>query len=288
MEKFLITHVPTVWLGIGSVVIVLCLAFAGLAVVRHSVELRKLQSQHEVAGFIIAVVGVIYAVLLAFVVVIQWEEFSSSQGTANTEATSIGNLFRDAVALGPAGRPLAAAVGNYAEKVAYREWPYVASHQEDDKSIDPALNLVWTAVSRTKSTSTAGESFVRKAVDDVSAATEARRTRVDDSSSTLLTPLWIVLLVGGALTIGFTFFFGLESFASQAAMMSTLAVLIALSLFVILVLDLPFSGDLAIKPDALQSEIAEFCSYDFVHPERGGRCASGFEQFAANAGRAAH
>jgi hypothetical protein len=96
------------------------------------------------------------------------------------------------------------------------------------------------------------------------------------------------LLVGGALTIGFTFFFGLESFASQAAMMSTLAVLIALSLFVILVLDLPFSGDLAIKPDALESEIAEFCSYDFVHPERGGRCASGFEQFAANAGRAAH
>lgn len=266
------------------------LAFAGLAVVRHSVELRKLQSQHEVAGFIIAVVGVIYAVLLAFVVVIQWEEFSSSRDTANTEASAIGNLFRDAVALGPPGRPLAAAVANYAEKVAHREWPYVASHQEGDKSTDPSLNLVWSTVSRTKPASATGEWFVRKAIDDVSAATEARRTRVDDSSSTLPAPLWIVLLVGAALTIGFTYFFGLDSFASQAAMMSALAVIIALSLFVILALDLPFSGDLAIKPTALEAEIAEFCSYDFVHPERGRRCASGFEQFAANAGsgRAAH
>lgn len=284
MEKFLVIHVPTILLGLLMVAVPVGVGIAGLAIVRNSVELRRLQTQHDVAGFIIAVVGVVYAVLLAFVVVIQWEQFSSARDTATTEATAIGNLFRDAVALHPAGRQLAVATANYAEQVTYREWPFVAGHQEEDPAIDRALNAVWAAVSRVKANAVTGQEFVRKAIDDISAATEARRTRLDDSSSTLPIPLWVVLLVGGALTIGFTYFFGLESFASQAAMMSTLSIIIGLSLFLILVLDLPYSGDLAIKPDALKGEIAEFCSYDFVHPERADLCRTKFDQFSTQAG----
>jgi hypothetical protein len=49
-------------------------------------------------------------------------------------------------------------------------------------------------------------------------------------------------------------------------MVSTLAVIISLSLFVILALDLPFTGDLAVQPTALRGEITEFCSYNFVAP----------------------
>ena len=86
-------------------------------------------------------------------------------------------------------------------------------------------------------------------------------------------PVWIVLIAGAALSIGFTYFFGLESFASQATMLSFLAILIALGLFVILTLDLPFTGDIAVKPSSLQAEIAEFCSYNFVNPKAGGNCS---------------
>ena len=99
-----------------------------------------------------------------------------------------------------------------------------------------------------------------------------RRTRIEDSSTELPLPLWVVLLIGAGLTIGFTYFFGLESFTAQAIMVSTLATIIALSLFVILTLDLPYSGDVAAKPGALEAEINEFCSYNFVVPAAGTNC----------------
>jgi hypothetical protein len=245
-----------------------------LLLVRRSVELSRLESQHDVAGFIIAVVGVIYAVALAFMVVIQWEQYSSAQSDATTEATAIGNLYRDAVALGPAGHNLASAVDRYAYNVAYREWPYVESDQAEDPATNDSLKTAWKAVTtlHPPAGGTTPE-VVRQAVNDVSAATQARSKRIEDSGSELPASLWAVLLVGAVLTIGFTYFFGLKSFAAQAAMVGTLAAIIGLSLFVILSLDLPFTGDVAVQPTAMKSALTEFCSYNFVIPGAGAHCA---------------
>lgn len=273
VERFLLNNVPTLWLAVGMVLVAIGMTLLGLLLVRRAVELRQLRSQHDVAGFLIAVVGVLYAVLLAFMVVIQWEQFAAAHDNANTEATAVGNLDRDAVALGPQGRGLAVAVHDYATQIVSHEWPYMASHQEEAPKTDDYLNAVWKAVTTAQPRGGTEASVVRQALSDVSTASEARRTRVEDSASELPGPLWVVLLVGGVLTIGFTYFFGLESVRSQAAMLSTLAALIALSLFVILTLDLPFTGDVAIEPTALKSEQAEFCSYNFVNPDRGHNCA---------------
>ena len=70
MEKFLIVNVPGPVLAIGFVVVSVGAGLGGLFVVRRSVALATLESHNDVAGFIIAVVGVLYAVILGFVVVI--------------------------------------------------------------------------------------------------------------------------------------------------------------------------------------------------------------------------
>jgi hypothetical protein len=48
------------------------LAMAGPIVVRRYVSLDRLTTNNEVAGFKFATVGVLYAVLLAFVVIVVW------------------------------------------------------------------------------------------------------------------------------------------------------------------------------------------------------------------------
>jgi Protein of unknown function (DUF4239) len=210
VERFLLIHVPTFWLAIGMVVVSVALSLLGLAVVRRSVELNKLTSQHEVAGFLIAVVGVIYAVLLAFVVVIQWEQFSAADNDARAEATAVGNLYRDGVAVG--GRPggaLETAVSTYAGYVATREWPYMAAHLDEAEGTDKYLNAVWKAVTHLPSANGVDAAVLSQAVGDVSTASEARRTRIEESHNQLPGPLWAALLIGGVITVSFTYFFGL-------------------------------------------------------------------------------
>jgi hypothetical protein len=274
VEKFLVEHVPGIWLCVGIVVVAVAVSLLGLVLVRRSVELRRLRSLHDVAGFILAVVGILYGVLLGFMVVIQWEQYTTAVNDASAEAGSVSNVYRDAVALGPAGRPLAAAVRNYVEQLTYVDYPYVAKHLEGDPTVDRAFNSVLTAVIKLRENVPTDSFFVNQAVEDVAAVSQGRRTRIEDSSATLPGPLWLALLAGGVLTIGFTYFFGLESFRAQAIMVSALAVIIALSLFVILDFDLPFSGQTAIKPTSLKSDLVEFCLYDLANPQAGEHCKS--------------
>ena len=273
MERFLLTNVPTLWLGVGMVVVAVALALLGLVLVRRSVDLNKFESHHEVAGFIIAVVGVIYAVILAFVVVIQWEQFRGAEDDARAEANAIGNLYRDGVAVGGTqGSALEKAVSSYATYVVNTEWAYMGAHQTEAPGTDEYRNGMWLAVIKLPTQTAMDADVARQAVGDVSAAAEARRTRVEDSSTSLPTPLWVVLILGGVITIGFTYFFGLKRFLAQALMVSTLAAIIGLSLVVILTLDLPFTGDVAAEPTALIDEMNEFCSYNFVIPTQAHNC----------------
>ena len=56
----------------------------------------------------------------------------------------------------------------------------------------------------------------------------------------------------GIITVIFSFFFGSENLKAQLIMTTLLAVLIVLILFTILIMDFPFSGDMAVSPDAFK------------------------------------
>jgi hypothetical protein len=56
-------------------------ALAGLEVVERLVPATSRQPYNDVAGFIYAALGVIYAVLLALVVIAVWEEYDAAGET---------------------------------------------------------------------------------------------------------------------------------------------------------------------------------------------------------------
>src|SRR5436190_4496391 len=199
-------HVATVWLGIGAVAVVAGLALLGVLLVRRSVEHSALESHKEAAGAIFHVVGVIYAVLLAFVVVISWEQFKSVETNAGNEAVMVGNLYREGIAFGQPGRPLRLAVQSYAHSVVYVEWNYMAKHQAESPQTDVALNAVWHAVKGLRPRNPTEVQLVSAAIKDVGQMSEDRRTRVIDSTAEVPTSLWVILVFGGVITIGFVYF----------------------------------------------------------------------------------
>ncbi len=90
---------------------------------------RLAEGEHnDVAGFIIAVVGVIYAVLLAFVVIVSWEKFNSAESVVGQEASALRSIYRESVAFPPEARAqLGDDVSRYASAVIKQEWPAMAS-----------------------------------------------------------------------------------------------------------------------------------------------------------------
>ena len=62
--------------GVLTVGVVCLIALVGFELVHRLVPADSRQRHNDVAGFIYAALGVIYAVLLALVVIAVWEEFS--------------------------------------------------------------------------------------------------------------------------------------------------------------------------------------------------------------------
>ena len=64
--------------------------------------------------------------------------------------------------------------------------------------------------------------------------------------------VWLVLLVGGLFTVSYTFFFGMKNIKAQYLCTTTLTVTITLILFLIYVLDHPFTGANRVSTEPLR------------------------------------
>jgi hypothetical protein len=61
-----------------------------------------------------------------------------------------------------------------------------------------------------------------------------------------------VLIAGAAISVGFTYFFGVKNFLAQALMVGALAAITGLVVFLVLTLDLPYTGDVGVAPAAMK------------------------------------
>jgi hypothetical protein len=86
----------------------------------------------------------------------------------------------------------------------------------------------------------------------------ARSARLDFVDQGVPAVLWVALVVGAAVTIGFTMIFGLRSELLHTIMTGSLTALIGVLLVVALALDRPFAGDVAVHPQPLERVLVDF------------------------------
>jgi hypothetical protein len=87
---------------------------------------------------------------------------------------------------------------------------------------------------------------------------QQRHMRHLASEATLPPFFWPILIAGGALTIGFSYFLRLANLSIQIAMTAVLAALIAGILFLILSLDHPFTGQVQVDREPFRHALQQF------------------------------
>ena len=93
-------------------------------------RLERLATNNEIAGFKFATVGVIYAVLLAFAVIVVWEKFTEAETAVVQEAGAAATLYRLASGPEPEAVATRAALTNYLRLAIDRDWPQMAAEKE--------------------------------------------------------------------------------------------------------------------------------------------------------------
>jgi hypothetical protein len=98
----------------------------GLIIFHRLVRIDLRRAHNELAGFLVAVISVTYAVLLAFIAVATWESYSHAQDIVDNEADYVGSIYRDTQGLPPdMGQSIRNDLQEYVATVVNQEWPVV-------------------------------------------------------------------------------------------------------------------------------------------------------------------
>jgi hypothetical protein len=244
-----------------------CLAaVAGLALVQRLVPATIRKEHNDVAGFIYAVLGVIYAVLLALVVIAVWEDFGRARDTVEAEANALAEIFWLAYQLPePEGRELQELCRSYAEEVVDEEWPLMEEGRTPLMEHTQETTHGWVLIDEIRATvqgyeprTAAEEQLYAEGLDQIQRLADARRARLVQAEEGLPTVLWVVLVVAGVVVVGFAFLIGMENAWAQALMVVALAGVIALVLFTIGAMEHPFSGGARVGPESFELVLNRF------------------------------
>jgi Protein of unknown function (DUF4239) len=238
------------WLGFIFIVAVFAaLACGGHVLVRRSFPRADFIEHNEVAGFIFAVVGVFFAVLLAFLTVIVWENFAQAEQRAQTEVDAATDVWRLSRALPPPdARRVRVDLRRYTESVIADEWPEMRQGRSSARTQRFMVALIDDAAGM--GASNLHQATLQSAVlERVQRMADLRRRRIYDNQSGIPSLLWLGLLVGVCAVIGFVYLFGMKDFRVQLLMTAATAIVIGVSFALILELDYPFRGGVSISPE---------------------------------------
>jgi len=217
-------------------------------VVRRIAPHEVLKRHNDVAGFVSSLVGVIYAVLLAFVVIVVWQEFDNATTVAQQEASAVGDLYHLAYGFpAPLQSKLQHHLANYINLMIDDEWPLMQYGLSSAKT-ERMGHLILHDVMDLKPQTPAQSAVYSTALQMVQTFFDARRQRLSENVTSVPHILWFTLVLGAIFTIGFTFFFGMENGHLQLAMTGIIAAMIAMMFVLIIELDFPFRGATRISP----------------------------------------
>jgi Protein of unknown function (DUF4239) len=248
---------PTTFAGFVIVVGSALAGIAGLmAVARWLPRVRGGDS--DIKGVFFGGVAVLYTVLLAFVVVTVWSDFSDAGKATQAEATRASALLRDATAFpDEVRRRVRRRVLEYVRVVVDDEWDTLASGRPSAAAIR-AFDALWVEYANLRPRSQEAETMYRESISRLNELGENRELRVFASQETLPTPMWILLIAGFAVCIAFTYLFRMESLATQAIAIGAIASLVGFVLFLIFALQHPFAGDVQISADPFRHVLADW------------------------------
>jgi hypothetical protein len=244
----------TVNVGGAAVEVAIVVAIMALAVVVHSFIQRRFKSEvlrrhNDVAGFVFTAVGVIYAVLLGFVVVVVWQKYDATEALVQDHINAISDLYRVVGGLpDPVRSQVRAELRRDVDEIINVEWPQMSSRSGATPIpafLETMAHEITVFVPRNSE-----QSIVKQlAMEQTQRLFDSRQQGLLQSAPSVPPVLWSALAVGAVTMLSFAFLLGTENRWTQLFMTALLAGLIATLFIVIAEFDAPLRGSVRISDE---------------------------------------
>lgn len=241
---------PTWEWGTIIVVISTMISCIGLVLFQKLVPARLRRVDNDVVSGTMAIVGVAYAVLIAFIAVATWQAFTDADKSTDAEASRVANLYRDVEGLrSDKAGPIRDLVKDYVANVIHIEWPE-QQHGRNSRAgrldIERIHEIVMSFVPENPRETVIQGEFLRV----LNELYSARRTRQLAAQAAIPGVIWGIIILGTIFTIAYSYLFNVEDRRVHLVMTGMVASSMALVIVLVIALDRPFRGELSISTDA--------------------------------------
>ena len=254
--------------GATAVTLATLLSIAGMLAVRKRVGVQQLSRYHEVAGYLLSVVGTLYAVLLGFVVVEAMQHTQDLRVLVDQEAGGLCNIYLCANGLPKEKKAIIQKTcDEYADAVINDEWPSIKHGTYSVKAFNRVW-VLWKEISTYAPVTETEKTMHSQLTSEICSMTQNRRTRIVSASHGTNPLMWTVLIVGAVFTVIFTYFFGVENIKAQIIMTTLVSLTLSLNIFLVFVFGSPFGGEYIVQPDSFILDRMIFKNFDSGVPEQ--------------------
>jgi hypothetical protein len=237
------------------------LGWAGAWFAHRWLRSRVRDGHNDVLVPLYATAAVIYAVLLAFIVIAVWEQFSAANDNAASEASTLTTMYRETQAM-PLGEraSLRRLLREYTESVVDTEWK-VQGEGGTSPVARKAIIDMYTILGK-QPADVQSDAINAQFVSELSTMTSDRTKRLIGTQDRLPWILWLGLIAGGFVVVISGCCLYMDGVQLHAALSGLVAALIGVLLFSTLVLDRPFQGRFGIRPDQFEHAIVVYDAVD--------------------------
>jgi len=248
----LILYLPVALSFLIVSVITTSVALAGLRFVRKAYPAEVLKENHEVAAIIFNAFGLLYGVVVAFVVFVTWGGYDDAKKNLEMEANEADDIFHITKTFpDPARGMIQQGLIDYIASVYNDELKRMSQGDISLQSNRSMARLI-TVFYQIDDKSVPNRELYAESLTRLNNLAQYRRIRIFAGNDTVPLAVWLVLLVGGVITISYTYFFGMKNIKSQYLMTAALTVTITLILVLIYILDHPFTGTSKVSTEPLK------------------------------------
>jgi hypothetical protein len=218
----------------------------------------------EMADGLRVVYELVFALILAFVIASVLDTFSTAESTVAAEATTLAHMKRSSLAFPiEQQRRLDEGLDQYVHAIVDDEWKAMRVGRESDRASASLETLYALYQSYGPPPADGAEAeFYSAAVAGLAEATSARRARLGLGAADLPIPLRLFLPVGAVLLLVLEYRPRMP-LRAQLVHMGLLATVVSFSCLLTVILDYPFSGDVAVSAEPYkQGALAEYWASD--------------------------
>ena len=244
-----------------SIIVALSVAvpWAAVRLARRLMPQPRREGGDELVGFTYGVYGLIYGVLLAFVIVITWERFAETEKLVMHETALLSELWRDSLVARPFIREdVQKNLVAYATSVVEDEWPSMAAEGRAHPRTEQIYENLWAITYHFAPQTKLQEAYMAEYLARMNDLSAARRMRLLHSRMEVSGVLWLVLVIGAVPAVAYPLLFSCRQQWIQVVVVGSVMMIVMLGLLVTLSLQHPFSGTVAIEPEAFRQLLQSF------------------------------